>query len=244
VSGSHDNTPERLTADQELLARYLDGQLENAERLRIEARLAAEPELAKQLAQAREIDDALRTAFAVPASSDIENALALPAQPVTVHAVRATRPGLLWALAATLALVVTVWGVRFATTKGPLALVYAGQQETNFTPMQVCTTDEAFAEWTRVKLDKALVPGALPASVSLVGWSYASELGGYTPLLIAKVEGHDVLVIMDKASVLRDVSTRGTGNLHVFEQTLGDLRFIEISPLDRPTIIPSVRSAP
>lgn len=56
-------TGNRIARDDELLSALIDGELGAAEAAALEARLAAEPELARRLAALREADSALRGAY-------------------------------------------------------------------------------------------------------------------------------------------------------------------------------------
>jgi hypothetical protein len=221
--------PDPDNSDALLAARYLDGTLSPAEHAAFTARLTQEPALAAYVQELQQVDAALQVAFA-PSS------VPLPAAPVS-HIFTTRR---IIALAATIALVgLCVW-LLTAPLRHPSARLYAREQANNFTPQIVCTTPEEFATWTHAALQQAMTPGALPASVQLIGWDYAPEMQYYTCVLIAQTESTHILVTLDRLD--REEVTipprTQAGNLHIYERILGDVRLREITPFDQPRIIP------
>lgn len=224
--------PEPDNSDALLAARYLDGTLSPAEHAAFTARLAQAPALAGYVQELQQIDTALQTAFA-------PRTVPLPRIEPLAHARTFTARRII-ALAATIALVgLCVW-LLTAPLRHPFARLYAREQADNFTPQIVCTTPQEFATWTHAALQQAMTPGALPASVHLVGWDYAPELQYYTCVLIAQTESTHILVTLDRLDQEKvTIPPRTTaGHLHIYERILGDVRLREITPFDQPRIIP------
>ncbi len=257
---------------------YLDGALSPEDAASFERELAADPALAAEVTLQQRIDASLRELYAVQASSppvrlDAAAETATTA-PVAVleetesepHA--ATRPlfrhsatlrlAMISTVAAAIGIVGAVWlsGImagdnttRFSRPE-LMAMDYREQVELGFVPSEVCTTNEAFAEWTGKRFRQPMQPAGLPASTTLAGWSYSKSLGGYVGMLLARVNGREVLVFMDvptgsEAGGKPDQRAAGRVNgLRTFERQLGRVRLIEVTPLEQPMIIDSIVLAP
>lgn len=100
-----------MSIDRETLAAYAEGQLDAAERLRVEAAIAADPTLADEVAAHKALKERLRAHFApiadMPVPDRLRNAVRPPAEVIDLAAVRKAR-GSRWimsgAIAASLAL--------------------------------------------------------------------------------------------------------------------------------------------
>lgn len=146
-----------MTPTPEQIAAFADGQLDDAERAAIEAAIAADPELARQVASHRALRQKLGAHFAPIAESPVPDHLAAllrpqPAPVIDLAAERARRrllPRWTWlagpALAASLAIVVTL-----ATGSDPLP-GYADQQLASTLDSQLVADQPADAP-TRVLL--------------------------------------------------------------------------------------------
>ena len=100
-----------MSIDRETLAAYAEGQLDGAERLRVEAAIAADPALADEVAAHRALGERLRAHFApimdLPVPDRLRDAVRPSAEVIDLDAVRKAR-GSRWimggAIAASLAL--------------------------------------------------------------------------------------------------------------------------------------------
>jgi anti-sigma factor RsiW len=257
---------------------YLDGALSPQDAASFERELAADPALAAEVALQRRIDVSLRELYAVPASSqpvrldaaaetatavqvatlvEPESELHAAPRPLIRHS-PTLRLAMISAVAAAIGIVGAVWlsGIMAgdSTTRFSrpelMAMDYREQVQLGFVPSEVCTTNEAFAEWTAKRFGQPMQPSGLPASTTLAGWSYSKSLGGYVGMLLARVNGREVLVFMDvptgsEAGGKSDQRVAGRiSGLRTFERHLGKVRLIEVTPLDQPMIVDSIVPAP
>lgn len=216
---------------------YIDGRLSGQRLQDFERRLESEPRLRAELQAHRELEGALRTAFSVP----LARSGAAPA------AARAPKPWLRLPLVRVAAAVVvaTLLGVLALSVLGPearhrpdvLLAVYRTTVERGFKPEVVCTTNEEFAGWTKHAFGVALTPAALPASIELLGWSRAPVFSSYTGVLLARVDGREVVVLIDRRDMVagRLALLRGP-ELQVFSAQVGPLALHEVTPLGHPSI--------
>ena len=224
--------------------------------------VAADAGLALQVDAARRIDGELRRMFMAPAAGAGaamrmveaatknarlcgETALPVIHQPAsTARSVRAR--GRLIGLATAMLLVVAALLVRFAVLEpdlAVLALEFERQTEGGFKPAIVCTTNEAFAEWTRAAFGQPLEPRGLASNVELLGWSTSTLVPNYAGLLLARVDGQGVMVVMDKPGDSGSGGDGALGKLRIFERRVGKVRLIEVTPLNRPMLVDSIVAA-
>lgn len=124
------------------------------------------------------------------------------------------------------------------------AEIYQAQAGNGFTPEWVCTTDEEFVRTVR---DRFGEPGLLPMAtmgVEVIGWAYNTPvLSNRTATLMTRVDGREVLVLIDSAE--KDVNLRRAGEamgapgLNLFKRRLGGLVLYEVTPLDSARVIPA-----
>lgn len=231
--GGH--VPERsdqLPSNMMRLEDYLDGRLEGAERAAFEAELGRRPDLRAAADLQGWIDEGLVRALGR-------------------EGVEATRrsPWGRWryaaAAAVALAALPLLWfGVKRAL-ETDLEAAYRRTLAAGFQPAEVCTTDGEFRRWVWEKYQAGLAPGPDRGGVEFVGWSYSTVLGPYTALLLARADGREVLVVMDRkeqAAAFPPSLPRLPG-LRVFKREIGKLAFFEVTPLDHPAVIEVLREA-
>lgn len=191
--------------------------------------------------------------------ADIEARHAAPERPAAPVAGAAPRPLRLWlrrpwAVAAVLILgAVGVWRVwsfgrlNIADLVGAiqpdtLVSVYHTQVEVkHMQPVWVCKDDREIADTLRSHFGQALALGQLPAGLQTIGWSYGHSLSPHTLYLLARVEGHPVIVCIDRqdaADPAFDTNIPWWSGLRVFERRIGDLVAYEITPLGLERVIP------
>jgi len=216
------------------LERYLDGQLTAADRQRVERALESNPAAREQVRLQREMDQALGRLFA-----------AAPAHPLPLPVGRRT-PTWAWGLAAAVLLAAAgVWAVWFRApaTRTPvpnaLAVLYRAQVDSGFVPKQVCTTREAFSDWVRTYYQQPLYPSEPHEGVEFVGWNYAPAVGKHSGVLLARAQGKEVIVVIDRAVLEKQPLTENCdAALHIFREQVGPLVLYEVSPLDKAAILP------
>ena len=237
--------------DSDTLDLYLDGLLSGDALRTFEARVAADPALQRAVAAQRAIDQSLRSEFAPIGASGIAPATSVPAAlPFEARSSAVSRLPMLRIAAVIALLVCGAIAYTMSRPLSPLVSTYRATVAAGFVPEVVCTTDEQFAEWTGNAMNVRLVPKALPASIQLVGWSRSTVMSSYTGVLLAKVDGREVLVFMEGTRLGKKapLSLQGrTDGLYQFESVVptafGPLRLIEVTPFDRPQLAPRIALA-
>lgn len=267
----------------ELIDAFLEDTLEQPQRAAFEAAMAQSAELRTRVQQAADLNGRIDAALV---RSFGPNAIASPSASASDSSSNSTTtttaPNLairrkklqtvLAGIAALLAIAASASFIYISNTGGlesdgpPLRSprqAYASIAMSNFQPAEVCTTPEAFAEWTSKKFNATLrpkptststptsTPSATPptlANVQYVGWSYARVVTDYSGVLIAKANGQDVIVIIDRADFettpAKDCKTRPSkpGQQHVFRSTIGRFVLYEVTPLDQPLVSQSLEA--
>lgn len=242
---------DQASSRQSRLEAYLDGRLGESDRAAFERELAGDPELRAAVERQREIDDALTALFPVPSPARLEAAGRLAAAattPAAPRGARATRPWRLVAVAAAAALLF-VGGWEIWLTMKPakpsrqqfrtLATVYRDESRGDYKPQWVCANDEEFAQFVTDRFGHPLLVSAdKPGDVEILGWSYANSLSPTTAYMLCRAEGHNVLVFVDLVEhENRDARCYGPP-VFEFRRELGPFVFYELTPLDKPRVLP------
>lgn len=242
MTGPTDPTPEALSGDQLALERYLDGDMPAQEREGFESVLASRPELRRQVELQQKIDLRLRALFTPDiVAPDLQLPLSVPR--------RSHRRLITLAAAALvlLAVVVFQWWSSGSQGNGALtpAAVYARELKSGFVPKEVCTDDPAFKAWVSRRYGQGLSMPEPPAGLTLVGWDYADVISPYSGVLLAKFEGREVLVIIDRAGLEHEAFATGKHHgLYVHRDIIGSLVAYEVSPLPEAKILPALHGTP
>ncbi len=224
-----------------LVDAYIDGRMNVAERAAFEARLTREPDLRAEVAAHQRLEAMLREEYAErPAANPVDVGGA------SVQG-RSLRIGRWWlGAAAMIAVVVALWQwgpltrFRQPLVSDKLVAEYSAQVAGGFVPREICTTNEAFIEWTVSAYGIGISPAGLPASVQLLGWTKRETLSSYTGVLLARVDGREVVVFMDPSGLEAGEAARSGKNLRVFTQRIGGLTLYEVTPSDRPAVLPGL----
>lgn len=224
----------------ELLDLHLDGQLSEAQRATFDHMLEQDPALREEFVRAESqnarIEASLRRVF------DPEHAQPSPfdhAKPEVSTHPRGLARWRYW-LAAAAAIVLLVGGGTLLWPRPtPLREAYNRQLAVGFVPQERCTSIPQFGEWLEQNYGAWVAPDRERENIEYVGWSYSRTISSYTGLLLARVEGHEVVVVLDTAvqdGYVKPVPSAGKG-LNVFRRELCGLVFYEVSPLDHAGVV-------
>lgn len=218
------------------LDRYLDGQMTDAERRAFERAVRADPQLRAQLELQWKIEASLSRLFVDSGATPM-----LPAGGASALRWTRFRP-LYWSIAAAvlLAAALTVYLMlgRGPSGAGPLAEVYRVQLAKGFTPEVVCTTSDEFAKWVNTYFGQPIYPAEQHDGVEFIGWNYAPVIGGNSGVLLARVNGREVIVVMDRKTREKKPLPPAGGGLKSFRQEFGSVVLYEVTPLEAPAILP------
>lgn len=120
-----------------------------------------------------------------------------------------------------------------------LTKLYVAHVESGFIQF-ACETPEQFQDWMEDNFEHAIRPEPVGDDLTFRGWNYDSPISQYTGVMLGRARGEDVIVLVDHID--RDVDlTAPARGLSLFRQTLGDLVFYELTPLDEPVFLPSFK---
>lgn len=219
---------------------YMDDLLSPSERTAFEARLAAEPELRARLAQQREIDGVLGRAYAYepPAPMPMPKPVSWP------------RVGWIASLASAVLLAVSAFVVLnrpSATKHRPAEAVYAAYVEAGWKPAWKCENDQQSADAVSTLLGlpgaAVIVPLATPG-VEVLGWIPTDDYRLGTPIsqrtlsLLTRVDGKNVLLLVDLKERDRAVAVTPASGLNVFRREVDGVVIYEVSPLGKARVLP------
>lgn len=217
----------------------LDGAMTPEDRADFERRAASDDGLRAELALQARIDERLGVLMGVPE---------MPGVAATLPARRASAFPMWTRVAAALLLVgVGAWmftadPLKLGTPKSAVAanVVLTRLENNGFEPVWVCENDAQFAKYTREALGVEFVVRA-PATVQLVGWSYADGvLGDAAPVLLARSEGEELIVVMDRARNDHVVRVDESSGLKVHRAEFKGLVFYEVSRGCAPVIVNNI----
>jgi len=239
----------KTPGDEPGLEHYLDRRLRGAEKEAMEQRLRADPDARAQARIQKELNASLARLFPLPAEDPAP--IPLPARPpAPANPWRRRFPAI-----AAAAVVLLAVGLYFAVFRGPgkpavpdrLGPLYRAQIAAGFVPEVVCNTREEFADWVQQYFGQRLYPDTSGKDLQLVGWNYGPAISSHSGVLLARVDGREIIVVVDRS--VREKSPLpppADPTLHSFRQSMGCVVLYEVSPLDHATILPrlSVPAAP
>lgn len=233
--------------DAELEA-YLDGTLPQDRRAELEARAAVDGALQSRLHVQKRIDASLNRLFVYEGPAPLPVGAAMePGQ--TGRAARSPGPSRQRLLGIAAAVALATAGLWYAgvpqrlfepSAAGLVAPddLYIRQEAAGFIPDWKCENDAEFAAVTNDRFGQPLL--VKPASgVEVAGWTYrAPVFSDNTAVLLAKVNGRDVMVAVDASGHDRRVRTKAGSTLNLFKRRIGRVVLCEITPADEPGILP------
>lgn len=247
--------PNHQHPERDLLELYLDGLLGAAEAREFEHNLSDHPEWQRAIGLQRRINMRITREF-VPEdrSQRILDAIRELA-PAAMRAggrsqswlKRLRRPAL---VAACLAMIAVggwqTWVFLAPQPKfdvyGPMpwrtiAEVYQHSVKGRFKPAWKCEDNEQFANFVSERFGQPLVLATLPAGVEALGWSYSNSLSTKSAHILCKSGETRFLVFVDRTENVQEKAVVVPPDSKMFRREIGALSAIEITPIDRPTLI-------
>jgi hypothetical protein len=237
------NDPQRQP-DARLQA-YLDGQMPAQEREAFAREIAANADLAAQIALQKRIEESLCRTFKAP-----EPPAKIELRPRELGTVKSRLRRRILIAAGLAATAVTVFWIALALhyfggeaepnydPNQPLADIYQTTVAQGFKPKWVCNDAQEFASTFQKRQGQPLVLAALPAGTTMEGLTYVGGLSRYTTTMLARADGKPVMVFVDRADAdPHPPEPAAKTGLHLFRKQLGSLVLYEISPLDRPAVM-------
>jgi hypothetical protein len=266
---SHDAHP---PTPSDRLDAYLDGLLEGEELAAFERQIEQDAALRAEVQAQRGIDDALGRLFsrekAISLRDDPREARTVafdgataPADP-PLRLADAPRARVRWSLRSNILvgiaamLAITFVGLYATGLLGPGYFfgndrpivqpwdVYTRKVSTGFNPDWVCESDEQFVKTTHDLWGESLLARGTDL-VQIVGWSYYEPVfSPSTGVLLTKVEGTEVIVVMDRVEKDRRLKAPQSSGLHLFRDVKGGVVVYEVTPFKEPRVIPLIRTGP
>ena len=241
---------------------YLDGLLPGDRAAAFERALAADPALAEQVRVQRGIDAGLREglryeqrpALRLAGGGASANRTEMRPASQAMGRGHGEWKRQVWAVAALVVLAAGVIWMNLTPSGVPRAnnpildiapdAAFSNLLSSGFKPQFVCTTDEAFAKAVRERFGQALLVAATP-SVELLGWAYDAGyrtrvLGNESLILMARSDGHEVIVLMDTLASDRPLAAPTAPGVHLHRRVVGQMVVYEVSRSATPLVADKV----
>lgn len=118
------------------------------------------------------------------------------------------------------------------------AAVYYDTIQDGFKPAWVCRNEKQFETAFTRQFQQPVLLAALPAGVTAGGISYSNSMTPGTINVLGRVNGVPVMVFVDRLSADVGPLPPPPPELHLFRSELDSLVLYELTPLDRPEILP------
>lgn len=156
-------------------------------------------------------------------------------------------------LAAAALLAIAVGGIWYSWTlvrPTPLEDVYAPQpwrsfstvyddmRRNGFQPDWVCRSERQFEAAFSRRFRQPLLLAALPPGVSAGGISYSHTLSESTVTVLGNVDNEPILVFVDRLSIDQLPPPPVPEGLNLYRREIDDLVLYELTPHDRPGVLP------
>lgn len=229
---------------EQLLERYLDGELNAREQRALNRALREAPDLREQIALQRRIDAALRDVFAA-------------GRPEPAVAGRIDRGQLTWrrlglyAAALVLVALAGLWvrsAIHQRTSFNPLnspERIYQRLVQGGFEPEFICEPGPEFIAAVEERFGEGLNIAEAPG-VDVIGWAYRASqpAGAYGQILsddmlilMAYVEREPVIVLMDRTGADSRPRLAPDSDLHQFRRRMDGFVLYEVTPHPRPRLL-------
>jgi len=224
---------------------YIDGLLEGDQLARFEEALLSDQQLRIRVEANQQIDDSIRRIFTPKAAI-----ASIPEEVATAPAHRFTRRTKLTIAACVGFIVMGVAATMYlANTNssgvaGKIVFIepadlYQQLEESSFTPDWVCGNEQEFVEYTTEKFGEPFLIHE-STGLTLAGWTVSRALSLYTGVLMAKADGADIVLLVDRVKDDRELHLPKKSDLHLFRSEIGGLVLYEITPGIEPVILPRV----
>lgn len=241
--------------DQELCQLHLDGALEPSQAQGLERRMSSEPALRATYRDLRAVDRLLRRTFTAP-----EPDMAFMDNPRRFLPAQGRSPGWSaaswrWAGGIAAALVISASAWLLLSSPGlPMrvdALAYYRQVAPALVPQTVCDTPAAFEAFVSGSYGAALTAD-FNAGVQFVGWnatapavvSAADRYKRHPGALLARAPSGEPVVVFLHRSTDDGPTLAADPTLNTFRAQIGGVMMLEVTPLDRPTVLGLISPAP
>lgn len=223
------------------LDEFLDGARTPEEVAALERDMAADPEFRDLVELQARIDDRLRAITGAPAFPGLHTRPPPPR--------RLTARTILYAAAAAVLLAFLAgywaWGGSGRAPMDPakrLAAIHARAVMGGMTPRWVCETDEEFIATTRDRLGEGLLVEPREG-LTLIGWDYDYLYTDRTCVLLARADGREVVVVMDRAASERGFKPPSDRDIQMHRRVVDGIVLYELGVGAEPCIIDRVRAA-
>jgi hypothetical protein len=233
----------------DLLERYLDGLLDDAERTAYEKSLRGDDMTRRAAELQARIDASLTRLFHVdPMAPPRAAAMLAGAAERNVVVNRRSLGRLGWlavGLASAAAIAWLVAGSLLHPAKRginyiprPLSDVYRESLANGFEPMYHCSEAERFADAFAHRQGQPLKLLKLPIGVSMLGLANSGGLSRDTTAMLCRVDGNPVMVFVDRIDADQpNAEEHVDKKVHVFRMVRDGLVFYEVTPLHAPRVV-------
>ena len=233
---------------------YLDGVMTPDERAAYQRKIESDEPLRDQVEVQQDIDQSLRRLFAPPLADRVTAGITEMRQskshklPAPAKRDWGAVPRRLAAAAAVVAGLFggwLIWNAVGPTGSGgygewrSFEIVYADAVANDMKPQWVCDTEPEFADSIRSHFGQAaVIPFELPDGMAALGLAYCNSISRRTVYLLAEVNDEPVIVFIDRVEADPGQTANESSGLNLFNRRLGLLVLYELSPLEKPALLP------
>ncbi len=118
-----------------------------------------------------------------------------------------------------------------------LAAAYQSELQRGFKPLWLCRNEQELAGTVFKYMDQGLLWANVPQHVSLLGLSISKTLSPRTVVMLAKVNGREVALFIDRKANDKPPQIDPSSGLRAFRGEVGELVLYEVTPLDKPALL-------
>ena len=210
--------------------------------------------LKDELGRQQAVDDSLRRLFTNPRLGDLADRITSAMASIKpADEVRPKRLPFLRGLAVAALLALAIGGLWYSwsSTRPDESLdiyrpqpwrsfgtVYQDLVRNGFQPDWICRTEKQFETAFARRFRQPLLLATLPSGVTAGGISYSNTLSESTMTVLGRVDGSPILIFVDKVDVDHGPPPPPPENLHLFRREVDKLVLYELTPLNRPSVLP------